>query len=74
MTFFSPPGTPKVPTWGFEDPDDQDPLDWEDSKHLFVEAEFHIRRNPSEDEYGDLLVGEAADLARLPIEMRFRIA
>jgi hypothetical protein len=71
---FSPAGTPQVPTWDFEDPDDQDPLDWEDSKHLFAEAEFQIRRNPSEDEYGDLLVGEAADLARLPIEMRFRIA
>jgi serine/threonine protein kinase len=62
----------EVPSWDFQDPDDKDPLELEDS-NLFGDVAFLLRNTP-EDDYGDPLYGEAADLARLPIEMRYRIA
>ena len=67
-------GSNRVPTWEFDrtsqigssDKDlDQDPVDW----LLFSEAEENHR-----DEETPSLDGEEADLARLPLEMRFRIA
>jgi len=68
-------GSNNVPTWEFQtnssvsgcsDNDlDQDPVDW----LMFAEAEENHR-----DEEKSALRGEEADLARLPLEMRFRIA
>eukprot|EP00536_Pseudo-nitzschia_multiseries_P002534 jgi/Psemu1/301433/fgenesh1_kg.34_\ len=57
-----------VPTWEFAD-GDIDPLDCS----IFAEAETSITKGNNEEE-GVPLYGEAADMARLPLELRFRIA
>lgn len=66
-------GKRKVPTWEFEkkahgvssDDVHDDPVDW----LLFAEAEENHRESPK-----TVLDGEDADMERLPLEMRFRIA
>ena len=59
-----------VPTWNFID-DDHDQLD----PLIFSEAEESLANaSNAEEENGAPLYGEAADLARLPLELRFRIA
>jgi len=60
-----------VPTWGFLDHDEcKDPLD----PSMFSEAEASVANGSNaEEENGAPLYGEAADLARLPLELRFRI-
>jgi len=61
-----------VPTWDFvDDNDDKDPLD----SSVFAEAESSLKNGTNaEEENGAQLYGEAADLARLPLELRFRVA
>lgn len=61
-----------VPKWWFLDHDEcKDPLD----PAIFSEAEASVVNGSSaEEENGAPLYGEAADLARLPLELRFRIA
>ena len=58
-----------VPTWDF--PDIEDPI----GSSLFAEAEKeHSKKISTGEVVEERLYGEAADLARLPLEMRFRIA
>lgn len=61
-----------VPTWDFFDRDEcKDPLD----ASIFTEAEASVvNGSNAEEENGAPLYGEAAELARLPLEFRFRIA
>jgi len=61
-----------VPTWELNDDDDKDPLD----SSIFAEAESSVigGNNNAEEENGAPLYGEAADLSRLPLEVRFRVA
>mmetsp|Transcript_24326 Transcript_24326/g.67334 ORF Transcript_24326/g.67334 Transcript_24326/m.67334 type:complete len:820 (-) Transcript_24326:159-2618(-) len=58
-----------VPTWELAG-DDMDPLD----ASIFAEAETSISKGNNGEEESAPLYGEAADMARLPLEMRFRIA
>lgn len=59
-----------VPTWELID-DDKDPLE----SSIFSEAESSvIGGKNAEEENGAPLYGEAADMARLPMELRFRVA
>jgi serine/threonine protein kinase len=62
----------QIPLWEFQEQEDRDPLELEDP-NMFPEADFILQNTP-EDEQREPLSGEAADLARLPLEMRFRIA
>jgi len=55
---------------GMDDDDEEDPLD----SSIFAEAETSITKGNSGEEEGTPLYGEAADMARLPLELRFRIA
>ena len=58
-----------VPTWDLLD--EQDSLE----SFIFAEAESSmISEKNSEEENGAPLSGEAADIARLPMELRFRVA
>ncbi len=65
------PKNPLVPTWEFIDDDKcEDPLDLS----IFTDAEASAMNPSNAEEEGGALYGEAADLARLPLELRFRIA
>ncbi len=65
------PKNPLVPTWEFIDDDKcEDPLDLS----IFTDAEASVMNGSNAEEEGGALYGEAADLARLPLELRFRIA
>jgi len=58
-----------VPTWNFVDGEDgNDPLD----SSVFAEAEASAICGSNEEEYVPLY-GEAAEMARLPLELRFRV-
>jgi len=61
-----------VPSWEFVDENNgKDPVD----SLIFAEAEASLMNGSNvEEENGAPLYGEAADLARLPLELRFRIA
>ena len=61
-----------VPSWAFIDDDNiRDSLD----SSIFAEAEASVKNGSNaEEENGAPLYGEAADLARLPLELQFRIA
>ncbi|KAG7372301.1 serine/threonine protein kinase [Nitzschia inconspicua] len=62
----------QIPQWDFQENIDRDPLEWEDP-NIFPEADYLLQNSP-EEEKGGPLYGEAADLALLPLEMRFRTA
>lgn len=65
------PKNPSVPTWEFIDDDKcEDPLDLS----IFTDAEASMMNASNAEEEGGALYGEAADLARLPLELRFRVA
>lgn len=62
-----------LPSWNSRHASDHDPLQKEGAS-IFVEADRTSQNSTAEEEQGATLYGVEADMARLPFEMRFRIA